>query len=131
VKRLVVHEEEYYPHLVMKELDDSSSLRPDIEVSDDVYAQWKAAEAAFFEAQGEIESCKRQKEFKEERVEWFTKCFGEDSPSRTDKAYLLRHFGWKQVEISVWEKGGEELRLHEAFSRCRVDFFARGLESVR
>ena len=114
--KVYVHEGELWPCYRVSETQIGDE---EIEVTEEELANWRKVREEFFHAQDQI----RQKiaqfktnKFEREMLESF---FNREHPSRQDKAYILKRFGWTQTDTSVWEYKGREARLYEAFEECR------------
>lgn len=95
---------------------------PVVDVPEETIRKWCEISILFHKAQSEIEQAIRDYERKQEEIKHLQSCFAKVNPSRTDKGYILSRFGWEQVDTSLWEKDGRQVRLHEAYAECKQNF---------
>lgn len=101
---------------------DPGSCGAVIDVPEETLDRWDKIIDLFHQHQGEIRQAIREYEQKQDRLKHLQNCFANPNPSRRDKEYLLPQFGWNQLEVSLWEKDGRQLRLHEAYNECKTEF---------
>jgi len=101
--------------------NESSSYDHVIEVSEQKFIEWENALRHFDQTQEEICQAIFQHYLKQEDIDHLKRCFA-TSANRAQKGYILTRFGWKQVDTSLWEKDGKQLRIHEAYDECKRNF---------
>jgi hypothetical protein len=115
-----IYESEFYPCYSVSNLD--KGYGEEVDVSEEKIEEWKEICRKFYQAQTEMDQATFQFQFNKKEIDHLNRCFDKVNPSRTDKAYLLNHFGWKQVDTSVWEKDGRQVRLHQAYAEIKQIF---------
>ncbi len=93
-----------------------------VDVPEETIRKWRKIQRLYFNAQAEIEAAVREYERKQEEIKHLQRCFANANPSRRDKGYLLEKLGWTQIDTSLWEKDGRQVRLHEAYAECKRHF---------
>jgi hypothetical protein len=89
-----------------------------VDVPEERILYWRKVMRAFHRVQQEIRDAIFDFQRKQEEIRHLKYCFARENPSRQDKGYILQKFGWTQVDTSVWEKDGRQVRLHEAYNEC-------------
>lgn len=97
-----------------------------VDVPEEKIRKWQEISNLFYQSQNEIRLAISDYKHKQEEIRHLKAAFAKENPSRTDKGYILRQFGWEQIDTSLWEKDGRQVRLHEAYNECKQDF----LESI-
>ncbi|MFY4731229.1 hypothetical protein [Nitrospira sp. BLG_2] len=115
-----IHENELFPYYGV-------SLKPGYhesvaDVPEETIRKWRKISALFHKSQTEIAGAVRAYEEKQAEIKHLRQCFTNPAPSRQDKAYILRKFSWEQIDTSLWEKDGRQVRLHEAYNECKREF---------
>lgn len=93
-----------------------------VDVPEEVIRKWRIIARVFHKSQAEIKQAIQDYERKQEQIKHLQSCFARINPSRQDKAYILQEFGWNQIDTSLWQKDGRQVRLHEAYNECRQEF---------
>ncbi len=115
-----VNENELYPCYgvgLKKGCGDST-----VEATEERIIYWRKVIHAFHKVQQEIEQAIWDYDHKQEDIRNLRQSFANEKPSRQDKGYILKKFGWTQVDTSLWEKDGRQVRLHEAYDECKREF---------
>lgn len=99
----------------------------EINVSQETLEEWLRITKEFFLTQNKIETAIWQAKFQKhnfnnQEIKIVKENFAKQNPSRMDKSLILRMFGWQQVDTSLWEKDGTQLRLHLAYAECEQEF---------
>ena len=93
-----------------------------VDVPEELIIKWQRISDLFFKAQNQIERAIQSYNRKQERIKWLQERFNKANPSRRDKEYILQRFGWEQIDTSLWQKDGRQVRLHEAYNECKRQF---------
>lgn len=93
-----------------------------VDVPEETIRKWQKIARIFHKSQAEIAAAVSAYEHKQAEIKHLRQCFANTNPSRQDKGYILRKFGWEQIDTSLWEKDGREVRLHEAYNECKREF---------
>lgn len=125
--KVYVTEQEVYPVYSVHKSD--KSYGEEIDIPEEKYQEWMEARRNFWKAQEEIEYAMQVQALGKEEMESLRQSFAKENPSRTEKGYILQKMGWSQIDTSLWEKDGREVRLHLAYEECKNNFLALNKES--
>jgi len=127
--KLNITEDEFYPHYLLRtEEEDAADVYKNadadykIVVDDETLARWRAAYKNYFKVNGEIGTACAKQQRKNEAYRVLKAMFDHAHPSRSEKEYLLKRFGWVKTDTSEWSKDGTKLKLHEAYNLCKEAF---------
>lgn len=97
-----------------------SQIPESVEIDDSIILALEAANIAqgtayqaFEKAVNEATLIKEQEKHKEQAFK--------NAKSRNDKHHLLLAGGWEETSLSVYKKDGEELKMHEAFNKLKIE----------
>lgn len=120
IMKAYIYESELWPCLTVS--TQPGTHEHEIDAPEAQIEQWKTIAAEFYQMQNQIKAAIFQHEHNQEEIKHLAHCFDNPKPSRTDKGYILGKFGWTQIDTSLWEKNGRQVRLHIAYDECKREF---------